>query len=140
MQVAQGHGWSGWRGEKKQQQKKKRRHSLLESEREPQMGREGRDESDRGGGGKAVTLASSPTLYPPPHPPPPRWQAALAVPCSGEERLLKPGPGLHVWTQSLALPLQTNGAECKPAVAAAPSSSSPRDSEMRKREKCSTSS
>lgn len=126
MQVAQGHGWSGWRGEKRQQQKK-RRHSLPESEREPQMGREGRDESDRGGGGKAVTLASSPTPSSP-HPPPPRRQAALAVLCSGEERLLKPGPGLHVWTQSLALPLQTNGAECKPAVAAAPSSSSPRDS------------
>lgn len=30
--------------------------------------------------------------------------AVLATPCSGGERLLKPCPGLHVWTQLLLLP------------------------------------
>ena len=30
--------------------------------------------------------------------------AVLAIPCSAEERLLKPSPGSHVWTQPLRLP------------------------------------
>lgn len=93
------------------------------SERHRWAGRDGTRVTEVGEGKPSLSPPPQPSTAPP-HPPPPRRRAALAVPCSGEERLLKPGPGLHVWTQSLALPLQTNGAECKPAVAAAPSSSS----------------
>lgn len=61
---------------------------------ETQMGRKTGGESDRGReGGKAVTPR-----------PPSSSSAALAAACSGEERLLKPSPRLHVWTQSLPLP------------------------------------
>lgn len=48
----------------------------------------------------------SPSCAPAPAPFPSARLAVLATPCSGGERLLKPCPGLHVWTQLLLLPRQ----------------------------------
>lgn len=67
----------------------------FEWEWETQMGRKSGGESDREMGGKAVGFL---------RPSFPASSAVLAVWCSGEERLPKPSPRLHVWTQSLPLP------------------------------------
>lgn len=69
--------------------------SESERERETQMARE---EGDREKEGKLSLSLHAPASFPSAR------LAVLAIPCSGEERLLKPSPGSHVWTQSLLLP------------------------------------
>lgn len=79
------------RDEEAQRSQKK---SLSLTERHRWAGRQGKRVTEGGREGK-LSL---------PRPPSSSSSAALAVACSGEERLLKPSPRLHVWTQSLPLP------------------------------------
>lgn len=67
--------------------------SLSESERHRWAGREGERVTEKGW----ESCRFPPPLFP-------ASSAVLAMLCSGEERLQKPSPRLHVWTQSLPLP------------------------------------
>lgn len=83
-QVARGHN---------EETQPSQKESLSESERHRWAGREGERVTEKG---------RESCRFPPPFLP--ASSAALAVPCSGEERLQKPSLRLHVWTQSLPLP------------------------------------